>query len=268
MGECAMRLGQCFDGASLRGQAGVELTAVLGIFLIIILFYSVAASGMLSHFNVQGNYNDAYRSVQSLASAADLVFVQGDGASSSVQIVLPPSTDFNTSKTFIGKPPSSPSLTQNTINIHVSGTDLFAITRAPLIGHFPEASGEHVVYVVSHGTYVSISPYLLDVEPSSIHVKVPRAGQAGFAVFARVVSPEGARVNVTSSWPHPHVSLNATPAYFLSQGESTSSITIVASADAEAAGVYYSQLNLTAYDISSGEERGSISLPLVVEVTG
>lgn len=244
-------------------QAGLELTAILGVFLIIILFYAVAASGVFSHMNVQGNYNDAYVSAKALASAADSVYAQGNGAATTVQINLPSNTRLNA--TYIGRRPSSPTLSQNTISINVDGTDVYAITRAPLSGEFPGATGEHVLRVVSHGSYVSISSYLLEVSPPSLLVKMRKNSSKQAIVYAKAASASGAAVNATLSWQDSHSNATVSTPYFIASSESAFPLTLNFSADAAAGGQYSSQLQLTAFD-STGAEREAISMPVTLEI--
>jgi hypothetical protein len=251
-----------------KAQAGIELTAIMGIFLIIILFYSVWASGILSHFGIQRNYDDAYRAVQDLSIAADSVYLQGEGAAKSVQVVLPENSQLHPSKSYIGRSPLAPSSQPNTINLNLGGTDIYVATRSPLSGTFPNKSGEYVFQVVSHGSYVSINSNLVDAEPGSILVRMQKNSSQQAVLVARSHSGGITGVNLTSSWNHSHVSLSVHPQFFEFSGEAAMPVVLNFTADGQAGGLYYSQLHLIAYGDGGSQSQESISIPMMIDVYG
>jgi hypothetical protein len=251
----------------VRAQAGIELTALMGIFMIIILVYAVAASGILFQLGVQGGYDDAYNSVRDLASAADSVYSQGEGASQAVQVKLPPNSILDSDKSFIGRAPRAPAAAATTINLNVNGTDVFAITRAPLVGHFPSAIGEHSMLVASHGTYVSISPYLIEASPPAIEVKMPPGSTRQVVVSAKAVQDARLSVNASAPWPHPDTELNVTPPHFLASSVADIPVILSFGAGADAGGLYYSQLELSCLSPGGGGIE-SVKIPITLEVTG
>jgi hypothetical protein len=255
----------CKMRASLA-QASLELTALLGVFLIVILFYAVFASGLLSHIVVQGDYRDAYSSVQALAGTADSVFSQGEGTVRPVRVVLPVS--FNASKSYIGRPPSAQSVPSNTININIGGTDLFANTRAPLSGSFPGTSGEYILSVVSHGTYVSINPYVLDAAPSSIHIHATPGSNRGATLIVSTVSGERTDVNISTSWSFPHANITITPSRFVTTGAAEMPIVLNFTTDPQAYGTHSSRIDITSRRSGgTADDTESISIPITLEVS-
>jgi hypothetical protein len=189
----------CIPGRK-AAQAGVELIILVAFFLVLILIFAVVSSGVLSHVIIGGNYNEAYRGVQSLASAADSVFAQGEGASQSVQISIPANTDFNSSRTYVGRPPGS-SASPNTVSIRVGRNDAFAISRAELVGSLPQIPGDYVMYVTSHGSYVSIGTAFVDITPSSPRFSVHQGSSSSLPLTVSIGSNESQKVRVSLSPP-------------------------------------------------------------------
>ncbi|MCX6770339.1 MAG: hypothetical protein NT051_06750, partial [Candidatus Micrarchaeota archaeon] len=248
------------SGFPMRAQAGIELTAIFGIFLIIILFYSVAASGMLSHISVQQNYDEAYKTVQALARAADSVYAQGEGARQSVQAVIPSNADLNSS--YIGGADAK----ANAISLRIQGTDVFITTRAPLAGAFPRSSGEHLFQVISHGSYVSINENIAEPVPSSINAKVRAGAMRESVLQIHITSSEGAEVNVTSPWSNPSINLSISPSHFLTYGDASVPIYLNFSTGAQARGLYYSTLQVAVYDRGNPQVGETITVPVTLEV--
>lgn len=247
-------------------QASVELTALLGIFLVVILFYTVFASGVLSHIGLQGEYHDAYTSVRALASAADSVFSQGEGTVRPVRVVLP--VIFNGSRSYIGQPSWAPSAPQNTISINVGGTDVFASTRAPLSGSFPNKSGEYTLAVISRGSYVSINSYIIDVTPSTVYLEMGPGAERQATLTVRAVAPEGADVNISSQWSFPHANLTITPARAITSGQAEVPVTFRFKTDSEAYGTHSSSVKIVAKRTGSGgNDTETISIPITLEVS-
>jgi hypothetical protein len=246
-------------------QASLELTALLGVFLIVILFYTVFASGLLSHIDIQGDYHDAYSSAQALASAADSVFASGEGTGKPVRVVLP--TNFNASKSYIGRPSWASTVPPNTININMGGTDLFANTRAPVTGSFPSTGGEYVFSVVSHGTYVSINSYVIEVAPGAVYLYASPGSRREVTITVRSVSPELTDVNISAAWSFPHANLTITPERFVTKGSSEMPITLNFSVGSQAYGAHISELQITSKrNGSAGGDTESISIPITLEV--
>ena len=249
-----------------KAQASIELTALLGIFLIVILFYTVFASGVLSHIGLQGEYHDAYASVRELAVAADSVFSQGEGTVRPVRVVLP--VIFNSSRSYIGQPSWAPSAPQNTISINLGGTDVFVSTRAPLSGSFPNKSGEYTFAVISRGSYVSINSYIIDVTPSTVYLKMEPGSERQATLIVRAVAPEGADVNISPQWSFPHANLTIIPGRTVTSGQAEVPITFRFKTDAEAYGTHSSKVEIVAKRTgSTGYDTETISIPITLEVS-
>ena len=157
-----------------KAQGSLELLAVVGIAMVYILFFAIFSSNSVIDAQTQKELHDAQTSAQQLADASDYVYSQGDGASSSVQIILPPSTNF--SSTYVGKPLSGSSgYSINAININAAGVNAVAYARANLTGSLPSLPGTYNVNVTSHGTFVNIGDEALSATPTGVFVSMARS---------------------------------------------------------------------------------------------
>jgi hypothetical protein len=245
------------------GQSSVEFIAIIGVSLIITIIFLVLSSNLMTGYSVQQNYDDAYRSVQALAQAADAVYAQGEGASQTVAVTLPTNTDFSPGKTFIGRPPGS-TASPNMISINVNGTDIFAITEAPLSGSFPQRHGTYRLKVACNGTGATIAPYL--VEPDRRSVRVSAAAGERREASVRIYNEANESVSLSASlpWAFPDVAASLAPSSAGALYEGTP-FHVNFSAAANASGVYSSTLQITATGASSGLQE-NITMPVTVIV--
>lgn len=249
-----------------RGQASVESIAIMGISLLILVTFFVLAANLLSDMNVRQGRDDARRAVQSLAAAADTAFAQGDGASQVVLINLPPNTVFGASKTFIGRPASQPNSPASTININVDGTDVYAITKAPLTGSFPGSIGGFELIVISRGSYVEIAPHIFDVNKRSVYLSMGKGASRSDTVKVYPASNETLATTAALSFSHsPAVSGSVTPASATADFEGTE-FTMQFSSNNSASGIYSGELLITVLGTISGAEQ-NLSLPVTVFVS-
>ena len=94
----------------------------------------------------------ARQSVQDVASAADEVFLSGEGASKTIWVELP--SGFENTSSFIGNRTSSTAWKDRKladINM-LSVGDIFAVSRAPMCGNWPTVSGRYLVNVTYNAT--------------------------------------------------------------------------------------------------------------------
>ena len=249
----------------LGGQASVETIAIMGISLLILLAFFMLSSDLLSDLNVMQNQDDARRTVQSLARAADAVNSQGEGASQVVLVVLPPGTNFSASRTFIGSPEGS-SLPNSTININVGGTDFFAISQSRLQGTFPRSSGTYEYRVVSRGGHVGIYPHLMDIGTQAVFISMGRNDARNASVRIHSSTNETLYINSSMAWPHgAYVSANLSP---LSQeaGFEGGEVRLSFNSSASSGGHYSSLLSISATANQSGaQENQSVPVTIFVE---
>ncbi len=197
------------------GQASIELLAILGVTLLAILFFTVFATDTLAGENKQQQIRAVRLSVQQLASAADFVYSQGDGAVEMVLVSLPPDVSFDANRTYVGKPASAPASAQpNGININIYGNDIFAQTSAPLAGSFPSSTGSHLVRVESHGNFVSIGspPSEAGEAPVTLRLKKNQQRYADLYIASAFDSP--VLVNLTAQWGYLSPALSFAPQSF------------------------------------------------------
>ncbi|MFA6907509.1 MAG: hypothetical protein WC263_01650 [Candidatus Micrarchaeia archaeon] len=247
------------------GQAATELIIILGVAMVVVVLFFFLSATMLTDAKTQQNYDDARLSVQELAEAADSVYAQGDGATRKVVITLPGDTVFNANYTYIGAPASSPLAAQNGININVNGTDVSWYSGASLTGQFPAKAGKYPMRVTSKGAYVEIYPYLVDVDKHSVAI-VMAPGEARSSQFTVTrVSAEGVSVEPSQNWGFTDVTMGMSPSATFEANPRGSTLTVSVNATWDAAGIYNSQITLTAL----GEESGTaetINIPVSVNV--
>ncbi len=252
---------------SAPGQASIELIAILGISLVVILFFTIHASDIFSDIGAQQDYHQASESVRLLAEEADHVYAQGDGATGMVFITLPASTDFEANSTYIGKPASAqPGATPNAINIRLGSSDVTAYTRAPLSGSFPPSFGKYTLRVVSHGSYVSIGPNLLDIRGSSVSASMGRSQTKSAYLNFSIVADQDAMVNITSQWGYPSPTLSIAPNVFSGYNGTNATVQLNFTSDSNDAGIYSSELNVTVYKSSNPSVRETFKIPVTAEV--
>ena len=255
-----MRLGKTCARA---GQGSAEFIMIFAVSLVIMLVFMSLSATRLTDINVQKNFEDAHATVANLAEAADSVYAQGEGASRTVTITIPGNANLNTNHSYIGRPSNNPNASSTSINLDLNGTDVFAITRAPISGAFPSSFGTYAMKVVSRGSSVGIYPSLIELNGNSFSFSMgnPDSRSATLKVYA--VSSQTTRVNVTNDWGFsPGVNLTISSSNFVAS-PSGSILSISASSGAGSSGVYSSQL--TFYANASGANE-TITVPVTVFV--
>jgi|GEM_PF-1877855 len=257
--------GQAFSN---RAQVSVELIAMLGIALFGAIFFAILASDTLLDIQSQKDVRDARMAARSIADAADYVFAQGDGAMQAVSITLPPTTDFNPNRTYVGVPPSFIALSSpNTVSIGLSWTDLSANSKAPLSGSLPRTSGTHIVNVTSRGTFVSVGG-LVDCSPASVYGTMPSGGSRLLTTNLQIRSQNNVVVNITPQWPHDNPSLEVSPSFFYGALVKVP-LSLKFTCQGNCSGTHTGSLVVQAYDSMLGSQAiETFGVPLTVEAVG
>lgn len=249
------------------GQVSLELLAILGVALIVILFFTLFASDMLADTNKQQELRTARLSVQHLADAADYVFSQGEGAAKTVEVELSPNANLSADRSFIGKPYSAPeNASSNMININLEGSDVSAFSGAPLAGAFPSAHGKYLLKVVSRGSFVSIGSNLLSASPSSISISMARSSQKRVYLNLTSLSGQPVAINVTLQWQHSSPTIAASPPKLVLYS-GAGQVALTFSSDATDAGIYSGKLLVSSSQAGSGmQPQETFSIPITAEV--
>lgn len=249
-----------------KGQVSAEFISILGIGFLIVLFFLALSASRLFDINAQQNYNNAHSSAVALAEAADSVYAQGEGASRTVTIILPGNTNFGTDYTYIGKPASAGGIIANTIGINVNGTDVLATTDAPLSGSFPASSGTYLMKVISRGSSVYISPYLVDLDAYSVSIAMGKNQTRTASLRLYKMASEDVNISIHSGWGFSSdVEFSVLPTSFSATSAGTA-ISMNFTSNATAAdGLYSSQLIITVNGTTSGAIE-TISIPITVNV--
>jgi len=249
-----------------KAQASTELLMILGISLLCILFFAIFASSTMIDVQRQKELHDADQSVQRLAEAADYVLAQGNGASLAVSVVLPPSTNIDPQKTYVGKPSgASASISSNRININVGGNDVSAYSGALLAGSFPNASGTYNLNVTSHGTFVNIGDEMVSASPSRLHTTMFRSQTGFFYLTFTSRDSQPVFVNISTSWSGYGPSLSIYPREFVLYG-GTSVVRLNFTTDIYDGGIYSGYLAVNARSTASPATQMNFTIPISVRV--
>ena len=250
---------------SRAGQASVELIAILGVSLVVILMFMALSLNFLSSTNLQKDEETARDTVQKLAQAADFVYAQGEGASEVVAIMLPGTASFDPNQTYVGKPQSAGFAVPSTqIKVNVLGTDVYATTSEPVHGSFPSSPGVHSMRVYSAGSYVVISPNIASLDRQSVFVSMASGETRSETLTLRSLVTEPVSAGIYQSWNYSDVSVSFPASPFNVQVGGTK-VSLGISAGAAADGLYSSQLVILAQELASGDNETFI-VPITVNV--
>ncbi len=249
-----------------KGQASVELISVLGISLLTLLVFAVLSTDLLSNITSQKKFAETRDSVQRLAYAADSVYAQGEGASATVTVVIPGGAELNANETFIGKPPSaSASIPSTQINIRVSGTDVYANTKAPLSGSFPSGRGTYLMKVTSRGSYVTIGTYLLELDKRSVFKNMARNETRTEVLTFGAAGSSAVLVNITYNQSYGNLNMSVSPGSFTLAAGGSQPVTLTFQSGTAAAGTYNWQLLANGFSQESGAAE-TIEIPVSIDV--
>ena len=119
-----------------KAQVGIEYAAVLVLFLFVLV--PVLYIGIVE-IQISGQVSQARVAVDSIADAADRVYAQGPGATTTVEVYLPAALNYA-------------SLNGHEVNINLflptgETTDVYSLSRGNLTGPMPTLPGRHVLLV-------------------------------------------------------------------------------------------------------------------------
>ena len=135
-----------------RGQASLESMAILAAVMVMILAVMVVLPSSVRSGEVLRQEQMAKYTVQAAASAADEVYLSGEGSSRAIWVEIPDIWDAG--RSFIGNRSTVMSWPdQKLISIYVQSTgDIFGVSRAPVCGIWPAQSGRYRVNVTYNNT--------------------------------------------------------------------------------------------------------------------
>ncbi len=256
------------ESKTIRGQNSVETIVVLAGALIVLTVFLYFANEYLISAQQQKDYNDGYRAVKDLASAADWVYSQGTGAKKQVFIRIPPNVDPN--ETYVGKPiayANDTSINANQINIRVYSTDIVGTSLATLKGVIPTQNGGYWVWVESFGDFVLIGQGMIATSPETIEIymSASSASSANLTVFGLL--PNYISVVSSYSWTNASaVSSSYSPmTSFTLVNASSQLIGFNFGTSASASGDYYGTFTLLA---NTTEMNYTLDIPVIIHAIG
>ncbi|VVB56996.1 Uncharacterised protein [uncultured archaeon] len=135
-----------------RGQAGLETIAIFAGILVVLMVILLVLPNSIQSGEVLRQEQTAKRTVQAAATAADNVYLSGEGASQTVWLEIPDIWD--PARSFIGNQTNTTGWSdRKLISIYVRSTgDVFGVSRAPVCGAWPAKSGKYMVNFTYNGT--------------------------------------------------------------------------------------------------------------------
>jgi hypothetical protein len=128
---------------SSRGQATVELIALMAGALIILLMVIVILPEQYSGIGLEKSRQDGQAAANMISATADEVYLAGDGAQKTEWVDFPQGYDYN--KSFLGNRLAGGTIYENrTVGIYLIGIgQLISEGKAPICGALPNESGRY-----------------------------------------------------------------------------------------------------------------------------
>ncbi len=238
-----------------KAQTSVEFIIILAVALVILLVILGISTQQMKSISVSKSKSDAQASVSELAAAVDSVYKQGEGARKQVFVTIPSGVD-----------PARTYISNQSININVLGSDVFATTQAEVRGTLPTAPGGYWLWVVAKSGRVEIGALALSIEPGTVSVSVFSSNTSQFAQRALNVSNLGTTpfdVELTLVWAPTNVTVILASAgdatFSLGAGESRI-VSLNTTISASALGTY------TGYIYADASNGDSQTVDIVVDV--
>ena len=238
----------------MKGQSSIE-------FLIVVAFSLVALAGIVFFANsriegVNSTLNEqlAQSSVDSLASAAKSVFVQGNGAVKSLVLRIP--EKINSGKSGI---------LNDSIVYNVSGRSFFKSLDFPIEGSLPLEAGYKVVRVSSSNGIVSFAPSSVFLSKFSFFVFLRQGSSFQDSLVLKNYSRNNVLVSLKKALNSGDVSLSFSTLEFDLNSGSSESVELLFSSKPTASGNYFGGITASITDVNVFE---TVEVPLIFEVSG
>lgn len=241
-----------FYPAHSRGQSSVELLIILAVSLTILSALVSFTTEQVSNVQKQGSVDSARDSVNRLVREINQVYLSGPGNVRDVVLPFPSGIDASNSR-----------LSDNSIILHVYGTDISATAIPALQGSVPTSQGLIRIRLISYANYVTISLVSVVSDTDTIYVAAARDSNESFTVTLTNFNSANAAVTLSLTWGHSDVGATlSTSSITLLPGESES-FDIDFNAGSTAYGNYVGSLSISS-DISGSIEQ--LTIPMNIEV--
>jgi hypothetical protein len=251
----------------MQGQTSVEFISIFGFILIIVLFLATFGYDLLSETYRQNDIRTARATAKKITEAADFVYSKGQGSSILIKVEIPPATDLNPNKTYIGKPKNASSSFQSKIvNINIYQTDITESSKASLIGSFPSYPGTYYFNVSSQGDLVAIGPSLINLNTSSIYAKVKSGFPKRFFIYLTSYYGEPVLINATSNFTITFQAFSFNTTSVIAYNSPAQIIFAIGETYPAYLGFYSGEIILTASALSSPNIKQVYKIPIFVEV--
>jgi len=236
----------------MKGQSSIELIIIFAVSLIALLSIIALANSNVSGLNVQREKDDALTSVNELAQAVKDVYSQGPGAKKLVFIKIPNGTD-----------PIKTLISNRTININVSGSDIFASTEVDVYGSLPTQVGGYWLWVTSAENFVRIGSTSIQLSLQSIYTQMLQSTTKTESITVTNIGESSIDFSLSKDWNNTAVTLSLSDSIFSLAPNESRTIDLNFTASSSAIGNYVGALNIIG---TYGSTAENLSVPLNAEV--
>jgi hypothetical protein len=245
-----------------KGQVSTEVIVILAFSLLVISAFLFFSTSVLSEKEIGQDAAEAYNSILLLASAADSVSKENEGAFRIVTITIPASANLNFS--FIGS--LNNSTDSNTIGIKIGQQEFYAYTYPKVSGFFPDRFGTFKMKVKNEGDKVTIKPQLISIDKYSILLAMNQSGSKNISINISKEYAENISIFVFSSWNYSNINLNISPKSFV-LNQQTQNINLIFNTTFPEPLKYYSSSIVIVANSTSQKETIVIPVSVFINAT-
>ena len=241
------------QGSKSKAQTSIEFLIILGVALLVIIIGITVSQSHQSAVVNQKDLSDAKNTVYDLSSAAREVYAQGEGSKKRIYITLPSSYEYPYS--YVGN---------KSIRIRTAGTDQISIENFNVRGYLPATPGNHWIWVVSEGNRVRIGNAMMEFDKNRIYLIMDANSTESTSFEVTNIWTRSINVNTQTTWTNTELLMDGVPISFVLSVNESRQIDMEFSANENASGTYYGQIELTANDGNGSVEV--VTVPVTVEV--
>jgi len=200
---------------SVKAQASVEFLAIVAVGLAVVSIAAFFLFSQNSSISSRSDLDNARLAVQDIAKAADDVLVQGAGSVKRVSVLVPESIDSNDS-----------GIQGKSVFLTVSGTKVFANSKADLEGSFPEGKGQQSVILNARADYVFIGESRISLSKYSLFERIMQGEESSEKILVTNESDAPISIALERQWNSEIISIDAFPVTFSIGPRQSSEITV------------------------------------------
>ena len=236
-----------------KAQTSIEFLVILGIALLVIVIGITISQNQQSAVVNQKDTSDIRNTLYDLSSAAKEVYAQGEGSKKRVYITLPSSYE-----------PQNSYVANKSIKIRSAGSDQLVVENFNLRGYLPSTAGSHWVWVVSEGNRVRIGDAMMDLDKNRIYLIMDANSSETTDFTVTNIWIKSINITTATTWNNPQVSMSSITNSFTLGVNGSKQIDLTFTANENATGTYYGEIELVANDGNGSTETADV--PIVIQV--